>query len=173
MKTFTLLAIFTVLILEACTNRGVPLQNKYQDTPVKARFSTSFENVWESIIDFIASTGQDVQMIDKESGLILSDIQIAHGRDMTNEDNKGQLINPEALIAVSRYTNDFPKRELPFYTASAKWTIRVKSLDSNQTVVHVLVHVREITSGMVKYSGASTGQHEKWILDEISQRLER
>lgn len=169
---FGILAML-VAELSSCTGtRRIPLKGQYQNTPVKSKFDRPFEEIWEAVIDFVGDTGQDVQLIDKASGLIISEAKVASGPLLSNEDSKGTLINKDAYIAVEHYSSMFAKGSL-LHTASANWVIRVKPIDKESTYVGVILHVKNITEGPINYHGESTGNFEKDIMDQISRKLNR
>ena len=170
-----LLPLLLVVLLTTSCARRIPLLGKYQETPVKTEFSQPFEKVWENIIDFIADTGQEVQLIDRSSGLIISDAYITSGPYLSNEDKKGVLINNRALVAVDRMSYNYPYGDLPTHTAFAKWTIRAKELKNKNIEVSVLLHVKRVEQMLGKdvqnHNGKSTGLHEKWLVEELGRRV--
>src|SRR5687768_11999606 len=88
--------------MSSCMRGIISLKGKYQETPVKSKYEIPFNEVWENVIDFISDTGQEVQMIDKESGIIISDAHLASGKLLSHEDRDGNLVNKKALVAVTR-----------------------------------------------------------------------
>jgi len=154
----------------------VPLQGKYQELPVKSKFNYSTEKVWETVIDFISDTGQEVQVIDKSSGLVISALHVGSGPVLSNEDKKGAIVNPLALVATERYNDQYPQGDLPTFDLFAKWTIRIKELPNKEVEVSTLLHVKDIQQIVAKdvlhYRGKSTGNFEKSILDNLSDRLD-
>jgi len=172
-----LYCICTLLLLQSCSHI-VPLKGKYQDTPVKTTFNKPLESVWESIIDYIADTGQEVQLIDHSSGLIISDVHVASGSSLSNEDKKGVLINPGAYIVSERYSHEYPYGALPTHRAIAKYTIRAKELKSKDIEVSVLLHVKAVEKrygrdNVFTYAGVSTGLLEKQLINDLYKRLDR
>lgn len=164
------------LIFSSCRSI-VPLRGKYQEVPVKSKYSISFDRAWEGVIDFISDTGQEVQLIDKESGLVISDQYTVSGKHISMENSKGKIVNSDAWIVSQRHSDDNPKGNLrETHTASAKWTIRVKQV-ADETVIAVLMHVKNVYWGLPQkwtfvFDGASTGNYEKYMLDEIHSRVQ-
>jgi len=174
MKNIYLLIL--LISIQSCA-RIVPLEGKYQEVPVKSLFDASFEKTWEAVIDFISDTGQEVQLIDKASGLIISDMQGSSGMSLSNEDKKGVLINKNAVIAVDRLSSDYPKTNLTAHIATSTWTIRIKELKNKSLEVSTLVHVKRVErivgKYVFKYNGKSTGNFERYLLDEISANIKK
>lgn len=177
MQKIPLRLLALCLLFQSCIRQVVPLQGKYQETPVRSKFNTSFDVVWSGVIDFIADTGQEVEFIDKSSGILRSDANLSTGTEISHEDKKGVLVNPDAYIAVERYKDEFPRGNLPNHYSTAKWTIRVKEIDRDNTEIGVLMHVRSVRLGWLStvglYRGKSTGNYEKTIIDDISTRVRK
>lgn len=117
-------------------------------------------------------------MIDKESGLIISDQYTVFGKHISMENAKGKIINTDAWVVTARHSDDNPKGNLKeTHTASVKWTIRIKQV-ADETVIAVLMHVKNVYWGLPQkwafvFDGASTGNYEKYMLDEINARISK
>lgn len=170
-----LLLAVSIYSLASCRSL-VPLQGKYQEAPVKESYNSKFDSVWDSVIDFISDTGQEVQLIDKGSGIIISDAHIANSGDMSHEDKRGRLINSNALVVIERYNDEFPRGEALGKVASAKWTIRVKRESDAVTSVAALLHIKSVTyfnpKLADKFAGKSTGNYERAMMSQIGHRVQ-
>ena len=160
---FTFLLI--TLILQSCAYKAVPLKGTYQNGVVKSKVDLSFERTWEKVIDMIASTGVSVKMIDKSSGLIIGESG-SFWQLVTIEDKRGKIMNPEFFIVRERMPTE--SKPLPF-NAIATWNLRVKSLDNASSVISVKLHTIRIErpASALQFKGLSTGNFEKWMIDEI------
>jgi hypothetical protein len=169
-----LLSIIVCISLTSCA-KILPLRGRYQEVPLKSKFAEPIDLVWEKVIDFISDTGQEVQLVDKSSGLIISSAKISSGPSLSNEDNKGVLINAESLIVVERFNHDYPLGQLDIHEAVATWTIRVKTIKDGNTELSTLLHVKRVDKVMGKFTqsfrGKSTGNYEKWLLDNLGERI--
>lgn len=167
-----LLLCFLAFLTQSCvtTSNFIPLKGKYQETPVRSKLSHSFDEVWEAAIDLLADTGQGVKMIDKSSGFIIGQVSSFFGT-LTLEDVKGNLVNPNASIVVEKPRNSFVK-DMFGYDSNAQWNIRIKPLTDSTTEVSVKVHSIDAKYVGSSISGESTGNFEKFIIDEINDRAD-
>lgn len=143
--------LFVILIasLQSCVNI-LPLKGKYQEGAVKTKINEPFEKAWEKAIDMIANTGLTVKMIDKSSGLIISERSGFSYLEVTAEDKKGKVMDPRAYIVRERDKVD--SKPLPF-SATAIWNLRIKEVDKGTSIISVILHnigVSSITSSTYK-----------------------
>jgi hypothetical protein len=161
--------LLTLLLLSAtlqsCTVKSIPLKGKYQEGSVKSKINSPFEDAWESVIDLIAETGISVKLIDKNSGLIIADAVSFRGL-ITTEDNKGKIIDPTAYVVRERTNNEFDYKA-GYLDATAQWNLRVKKESDASSIISVNLHSLKIEKTEVGLVGKSTGNFEKWIIDEI------
>lgn len=154
-----------IFILQSCAYRPVPLKGVYQNGAVKSKVDLSFDKTWEKVIDMIASTGVSVKLIDKASGLIIGESS-SFWQLVTIEDKKGKIIDPEFFIVRERMPTE--SSPLPA-NATATWNLRVKSLATESSVISVKLHTIRIErpTSALQLKGLSTGNFEKWMIDEI------
>ena len=160
-----LIYILICFLLQSCAYKPVPLKGTYQDGAVKSKIDLPFEKTWEKVIDMIASTGVSVKMIDKSSGLIIGESG-SFWQLVTIEDKKGKIVDPELFIVRERMPTEL--RPLPV-NATATWNLRVKPLDNASSVISVKLHTIKIekSTSALQFKGLSTGNFEKWMIDEI------
>lgn len=150
---------------------NVPLKGTYIDKPIEITSKQPYEKVWSNIIDLFATKGLSVKLIDKSSGLIVSE-KTSLKDSYSFEDAQGNLENPSAFIALDKNEiKGFSK--LQPETVVAEWNIRIKSIDGNLTLINVnLTNINAFyTSPAGPYSaartitfvGKSTGNFEKQI----------
>lgn len=165
MKKILLISLIAIALLQSCTPRVIELKSNYQAGPVKSKIEQPFEKVWEKVIDFIAETGVSVKMIDKASGLVIADAASFMGT-ISQEDEKGRIVNPKAWIVSERLSTDFPSH-VTKYDAVAQWNMRVKQISATETVISVNLHSIKIDRSILPLTGKSTGNFEKYILDGV------
>lgn len=124
-----------------------------------------FSQVWQSILDFSVGKNIYIQTIDKSSGLIMADIKSLSGR-MSQEDNKGNLISPDANVVVEHTTGDFAGKEIR-YNARAKWDVRVKEITESSSQVMVSLNSVQVFGTVTPLKGKTTGNFEKSLIDFI------
>lgn len=166
MKKLILLLV-VVSCLQSCITIGtIGIKGKYQEGPVKMEVNNSYDETWNKVIDFISDIGLNVKMVDKSSGLVISDPTSFSGKTSV-EDKSGKILNSDAYIVTSR-TND-PNVSNPIRLASASYNLRVKETSSGKSVVSVLLYNITVTGTVDTYphKGKSTGNFEKWILDNL------
>jgi hypothetical protein len=162
-----ILFLFLASCLQSCVTIGtIGIKGKYQEGPVKREFNHSYDETWNKVIDFISDIGLNVKMVDKGSGLVISDPTSFTGKTSV-EDKAGKILNSEAFIVTSR-TND-PNVANPIRSATASYNLRVKETGPGKSVVSVLLYNITVTGIVDTYThkGKSTGNFEKWILDNL------
>lgn len=163
------LAIF---LLMGCAIKTIPIKGKYLETPYEAISNKSKDQVWDKIIDFYAQKGLSIRIIDKSSGLIISD---KTALTWTFEDSKGNLTNPDAWIVIEKSIDPGANKVIKPASVSGDWNIRIKALPDNKTSINVnVVNIKAKSGAKGNYGGNeydikafSTGNFEKLITDQI------
>jgi len=103
MKIFTtsFIAFFFFLMI-GCGNKVIPLKSKYQDRPYEFTVADNRELAWNKLIDLFSAKGLTIKKIDKNDGLITTDIT-SFLRSYTSENKDGSLINPDAFVVCSKF----------------------------------------------------------------------
>ena len=132
------------------------------------------DEVWSSIIDLFSSKGVSIKVIDKQSGLIVSD-NSSLLNNYTFEDKEGKLENPNAWVVLERRGNGLGGVFRPD-KLTGDWNIRIKELN-NKTVISVnLVNLNAslyvpptnyASGNILPFNSKSTGVFEKLIFDNI------
>lgn len=163
--------VFALTLLISCSYKTVPLKGSYQTGPFVKSTTTPPEKVWDKVIDLFATKGLSIKVIDKSSGLIVSD---KTGLLATNEDKNGKLINPSAWIVLPKFYNPANQQFLTPNSVTGEWNVRIKSDEKGGTLINVnLVNVRELypdLKGFINESpsnGKSTGVFEEIIFNYI------
>ena len=154
---------------------NIPLKGSYVDKPIEITTNKPYEKVWSNIIDFFATKGLSIKLIDKSSGLIISE-KTSLIDSYSFEDENGKLINPSAFVALDR-------NEITGFQAikpekiTAEWNIRIKAVENNITVINVnLTNIDAVMNfpasqyaagRIITFTGKSTGNFEKVIADIV------
>lgn len=165
-----------IILFPSCKINYVPLKGSYPENPIVSYSDKSRDRVWDNIIDLFAQKGISIKIIDKSSGLIISEpIKLK----WSYEDKSGHVIKPDALVAVwaTKHNGDY----LDPHSVSGEWNIRIKEangktainvnivnvkheeLDPGSTMRRAFYTLEDYPTGAVK----STGVFEKSITDYI------
>jgi hypothetical protein len=162
MKKFLIYFSAILFFSSACTPKLYPLKGTYPPTPIIYNSSNTFEKVWEKTIDFFAQTGLPIRIIDKSSGLIISE---QSKLTWSFEDKKGILKNSKAYVALPSIMNQDAGKPWEPSLVTGKWNIRVKALPEGGCSVNVNLYDIEATYGRAYYSYYSHGIIEPIKLD--------
>lgn len=144
--------LLSTIILASCSIKEIPIAGTYQKTPVVITSTKSFDQVWDKLIDLFAQRGISIKLIDRSSGLIVSDKTVLQA---TIEDKNGSLVEPRALIVVPKYKDGSTGRYLPItgsisgpYATKVDanpvygdWNVRIKKTDTGCTINVNIVNV--------------------------------
>ena len=95
-KLYILIASF---IFCSCTPKVIALKGTYPDKPFELSVDKSKDAVWDNIIDFFATKGLSIKLIDRSSGLIVSE---KTALVWSYENSKGQLEKPSAWVVIPK-----------------------------------------------------------------------
>lgn len=157
-KIFTLLLLATIL-LPSCGSYKPIFMGTYPQSMRTEETSKSVDEVWSKVIDFFASEGIAINIIDKSSGLITSE-RTPFTEMTTEEDGKGNLINPNAYIVAVPLAGGFGNK-LPLdngrYNITASWNVRVKNIDGKTSItVNVVNLTGSYQNPTSKFSSSGT-----------------
>ncbi len=176
--------IFVVVIaFISCSPKIIPLKGGYPTLPIEITSEKSFEQVWDKLIDVFAQQGLSIKIIDKSSGLIVSDRSLLH---VTIEKKDGSLLDSTAFIAVPKQINQGTGKPEPIsgmfvnpYTKKlqpssivGEWNVRVKKIENgcliNVNIVNVKLDQPIDTKKSIPYIAyKSTGVFEKALANQI------
>jgi hypothetical protein len=154
------------------TVKPVVLQGNYSDKPYEVVSDKQFDQVWSNTIDLFATKGFSIKLIDKNSGLIISE-KTSFISDYTFEDMNGALENANASIVIEKKLvsgfNQFFKPQ----KITGECNIRIKENGTGKIVVNVNLTNIEATSFILGsqyspaqnliFNGKSTGKFEELI----------
>ena len=182
----SILLIFSSLILitlNSCyTSKEYKLKGKNYGAIQIIKSPKSVDSVWSNIIDFCAQTGVSIKIIDKNSGLIVTE-KYNFKRHYSFEIN-GKLIDTTAWVALSYISvkGGYPDNSV---SVSADWNIRIKTdgagsiINVNLTNIDAGVHFVKTNAVGASFGaprtenidytldGESTGVFEKMIIDLV------
>jgi len=141
--------IIVALLLSSCgTTKVIPLRGSYPAMPIQIPTDKSVEYVWDKLVDLFAQKGLPIKIIDRSSGLIISDKSILK---TTIEENNGQLLDNTAWIVVTKkhdaglnrtvavtgtVSGAYSKQMVP-RDVTGEWNVRVKKSESGTTIINV------------------------------------
>jgi hypothetical protein len=128
MKLLTLLA--ACLFLSSCSvHKLIPVSEDHYD-PKTIETSSSFDQVWDKLIDVFAQNGMSIKVIDRSSGVIVSERSLLPS---TIELDPGKLKNPTAYAVLPRVR--YATRDKPlYYELTGEWNLRLKKSDKGTLV---------------------------------------
>lgn len=167
MKKLFIIAIAFALSSCAINKPDIrPIKGDYPIYPVERLYNFSADDVWSNVIDFFATNGLSIKIIDKQSGLILSE-KVSFMQNGSYERLDGPGINkPQAFVVIER-------KAVSPNSITGEWNIRVKSMGGK---THVRVNIVQLRAeylsnsylvGNEVFDVRSTGVFERMILDGI------
>lgn len=173
----TFILLFALTLLSGCASvKIIPLKNTYQTKPYEAVSDNNKDVVWDKIVDFFAQNGLSIKLIDRSSGLIVSE---ATALTFTHEDSKGQLIHPDSWVVLVSVYDAANKKYIQPNVVIGEWNIRIKEIPGNKTNVNVnLVNIRYSSPNtdpllpaqlkyVSKFEAQSTGKFEDKIFNIV------
>jgi hypothetical protein len=169
--------IFSIFLLQSCfTQKVIPLKGTYPPTPIVYNSDNSFDKVWDKTIDYFAQNGIPIRIIDKSSGLIISD---KSKLSWSFEDKKGKIENPNVFVVIPSVMDVDRGRPFKPESVMGEWNIRIKSSGSGSSI-NVNLYNIQATYGRSYYSsyshsiiepitleGRTTGMFEKELSDMV------
>ncbi|MEO6313565.1 MAG: hypothetical protein ABIX01_11920 [Chitinophagaceae bacterium] len=167
-----LLPVF--VILHSCSMHIAPLKGTYPKTPIVYTSEKSLDKIWDNIIDMFAQKGLSIKIIDKSSGLIVSE---KSRLSWSLEKKDGSLFDSTNYVVLEKVS---AKGSKYFYTptrVTGEWNVRIKA-DGKLTYININLTNIMATYGSAYYSngrivepveivGRTTGVFEKSIYEMI------
>jgi hypothetical protein len=174
MKTMFLLFLVSIVFM-GCSATLIGVKSDYQNKPFEIYSDKSQDEVWNKILELFSTKGISIRLIDKSSGLIISDKTSFTGYS-TVEDDNGIPKNPSAFVVCDKAHYTINTYEP--YLVTGEWNIRVASKNDktliNINLLNIQCKYRDmsvfIATGKeidILGSGKSTGVFEKTIADYI------
>lgn len=124
----------------------------------------SFDEVWDTAIDYVSSAGFTISTLEKASGLIVCKNVGVSSKAITCESN-GVLRNPDAYIVTNRRCDE--------YLASVDFNIRVKKVEGGTSITVNLLNIDVryfdiwLTGQWQPLAAQSTGVFEQYLLNHL------
>lgn len=161
-----LLLFFFSVSLISCGPELYRTKGSYLDKPYQIYSDKSKDEVWNKIIELFSTKGISIKLIDKNSGLILSE-RTSFLSDYSYENDDGSLRNPNALVVCDKVVwqgvLQYPEQ------VTGEWNIRVVE-SSGKTLINVnLVNIQVsfFLAQVPEGTGKSTGKYEKIVADYL------
>lgn len=173
-KFFFLIAIASfIAIQKSCTIQEKPLTPVSSET-VMIESKLSKDAVWEKLVDYMAVKGFNIKIIDKQSGLVLSE-DYSFSNSQTYADKNGNIIDKNAYIIV--------RNGKPAETILGQANIRVKENPNGGSIINVNIvnlrghSVKYVYNGMynpkkevISYAPVASSQvFENYLAKKISE----
>lgn len=167
------LTFITAVFFTSCMSlKTLPLKGEYLEKPYEVISDKKFEQVWTNIIDLFATKGLSIKLIDKSSGLIISE-KTSFLNDYSFEDKSGKLENPNASVVIEKITYEGFNQSAKPEKITGEWNIRIKDNGNGKTIVNVNLTNIDATSFIsgtqysparnLTFNGKSTGKFEELI----------
>lgn len=129
-------AILAAFILLSCAApKPIALKGSYP-TPVIIETDKTFDQVWDKLIDLFAQKGLSIKVIDRSSGLIVSERATLPA---TTENNLGVLKDTSAFVVSPKIYHRYAKKYYPvFGVLTGEWNVRIKK-SGERTLINVNV----------------------------------
>lgn len=163
--------IIAIALFSCAAPKITPLKGSYSNGNFEATVDKPKDQIWDNIIDFFSKKGLPISLIDRSSGLIVSN---EVSLKWTRETKEGKPKSPTADIVVQTVYDPNSRTYINPYLITGQWNIRIKPLEDNKTLVYVnLVNPRYVST----YGGTATtfrqgsmqslGNFERLIFENI------
>ena len=175
-----LLLIGTILSLNSCSSSfniyKIPLKNKYEIVDTYQTEKTK-EEAWNNIVEVFAKNGLGIKIIDKSSGLIVSEVstfQNYHKESgvVSYENKNGFLVNTDAYIVCSKY--EYRSSDILADLVTGYWNVRIFEKDGKVFVNTNLTNIKasnlfDPNNSQYLFTCKSTGVFEKNIFNMVNK----
>ena len=176
-KLLFLIPIMAITLMSCYTTKVYKLEGKNYGAIQVIKSTKPVDSIWSNIIDLFATKGISIKVIDKSSGLIVTE-KYNFKKHYSFEIN-GRLIDSTAWIALSYVAVKGGYGDYPV-NVTADWNIRIKSdvtgsiINVNLTNIEAGIHLPVRNGGITSlpaqdftFDGESTGVFEKLIIDIV------
>lgn len=164
-------ALFACLLYSCKTTDMLTLTGDYPIINTTTTTDKTFDEVWDNVIDYFAINGIPISILDKESGLIVSN-KVSLKNNITMEKN-GKPLNDKAFIVIPYAKN------VIYMNAYSDFNVRVKKQDGKITISVNLPNIVaerttkpawwQLVSTPKIVDAKSTGVFEKGLLSLLKQ----
>ena len=166
MKTL-LLALFATA---PPRSKYIPLQGRYLEEPYVVYSEKSFDEVWDNVVDVVATMGFPIKLLDKQNGLLVCE-RMSLLSAYSQEDKAGRLKNPDAYVVVPNVENASFYNVEP-YELSGVANVRIRA-EGKRTKINVNLNAFTISVGAgnntERYTAdlRSTGRFEQGVAQMV------
>lgn len=175
-----------MILLSSCAMKTIPLKGTYPITPLIYGSTKSFDQIWDKLIDVFAQKGLAIKIIDRTSGLIVSD---SYSLNATVENKNGIVYDKNAFVAIGKfyyngryipmsgsrdgvYSIKKVPEPMPVY---GEWNVRIKPTATGGTSINININnlnYQDMKTKLVKKIESTdyktTGVFEKQLFDLIN-----
>jgi len=174
LKSFRLLPLF--LFAGCYVTKVTQLKGTYPTPPIITSSDKSFDKVWDNTVDYFAQHGIPIKIIDKASGLIVSD---KAKLSWSFEDKNGKLLRPDAYVVLKKMTGDYSDKPFKPDEVTGEWNIRIKPVGTGTSINVNLYNIQAVyerayysyykgvTNSWVTVDGYTTGNFERSFEDAV------
>jgi hypothetical protein len=128
-------ALLIILFLFSCApSKIVPIKGKYPPTPIVANSPKTFDQAWDIIIDYFAQNGIPIKIIDRSSGLIVSE---QTKLTWSFEKKDGSLFLPTASVVLEKILKPSSENWFSPQEVTGEWNVRVKKAPDGTVSINV------------------------------------
>lgn len=141
MRNF-ILALLVFVFVGCASAKVTPVKGIYQTLPFIATSSSNFNAVWDKLIDLFAQKGLPIKIIDRSSGLIISDRSVL---PVTFELKEGGLKDPNAFIVLPKMYDPNSRKTTTIAginPVTGEWNVRIKEVDGKTSINVNIVNVK-------------------------------
>ena len=143
--------LFLILFSSCAAPKVIALRGNYPQTPMVFYSDKSFDKVWDNIIDMFAQRGLSIRIIDRTSGLIISD---KSKLTWSFENKAGVIEKPQAFVVLERIMQSYEDQPYRPTIVTGEWNIRIKQME-NKTSINVNLTSIQATYGTAYYSSVT------------------
>ena len=134
---YATLVLMVGVVSYSCTPVKYTIQGSYQPATSFVT-SKSFDYVWNNVIDFFAENNLPIEILEKDSGLIVSNNIKVGDNLVTWEDENGKLVNPDSWFVLPYY--NVSGRTVVGGTATCSFNVRVRELEDGNIKIQINLH---------------------------------
>lgn len=137
--------LFIPLIFFSCAPaKIIPLKGNYPQTPIEYSSQKQFDEVWDNLVDLFAQKGLSIKIIDRSSGLIISEKSTLPA---TIEDKDGLPTDKTAFVVIPKFKNAATNRYEP--VSGTKSGAYAKTVVVNPVYGEWNARIKKSTSGSI------------------------
>lgn len=171
MKNVTNFMVVTLsLLLSSCSIQVYPIRGEYNVIRY-TETTSSYDEVWDKVIDFFAINNVSISTIEKSSGIIVSNDFVIGKSYISSEDKMGLIENPNAWFVMP-----YGSKNTSPISLQCSINVRVKEIKGGK--VSIAINIGNIMGQVVtfnltgfitspSYDFISTGVFERTLLDRF------